>query len=149
MSTKQSYSCHLLSFSLLLDFSDVRRSAFNFCGSVQYYFSPKELWKNCISYQQQCALLNHCSNCGMFSHTLVVHDQNTVACYLISTPKLYKGASASEKVKAKSFEDNFDLLIIINQKMQSDVMSSIETRCALYCNKRHVKRFTFETLWNA
>ena len=50
-------------------------------------------------------------NCGMFSHTSYVNDQNSITYDLIVRPEMCRLASKSKRLKITSFDENFDVPI--------------------------------------
>ena len=84
-------------------------------------------------------------NCGLFSHSSIVHDQNMITYELIVTPEMCKAAFTSGNLKVTLFEENFDVPVAFNRRKQSKFNSGVETRNTVYCNKGQVKHYTFET----
>ena len=66
-------------------------------------------------------------NCGLFSHSSFVHDPETITYHLVVTPEMYEAASISRSVKATFFENNFNLLIALKEKNQSNLNYDVET----------------------
>ena len=54
-------------------------------------------------------------NCGRFSHTLYVHDQNSIIYDMIVTPEVCRFATNSKKIKISAFDENFDVLIELDE----------------------------------
>ena len=60
-------------------------------------------------------------NCGMFSHTSYMHDQNSITYDIIVTPQMCRLASKSKKkIKITAFDENFDVPIEFDTKTQSN-----------------------------
>ena len=55
-------------------------------------------------------------NSGMFFRTSYVHDKNSFTYDMIVTPKMCRLASKSIKIKVKSFDEKFDVLIEFDVK---------------------------------
>ena len=58
-------------------------------------------------------------NCGKFSHTSYVHEQNSITFDMIVTLEICRFASKSKKIKITSFDENFAVPIEFDVKTQS------------------------------
>ena len=58
--------------------------------------------------------------CGLFSHSSIVHDQITIAYYVIVIPEMSRAASTSGTIKVSLFEQNFDVPLAFNEKKQPE-----------------------------
>ena len=84
-------------------------------------------------------------NCGMFSHTSYVHDQNSITYDMIVTPEMCRLASKSKKIKITAFE-NFDVPIEFDTKTQSNFNNGQAVTLTIECTSGQIKHYTFETL---
>ena len=68
-------------------------------------------------------------NCGMFSHTSYVHDQNSITYDMIVTPEMCRLASKSKKIKITAFDENFYVPIEFDTKThQLSMMAKLLAR---------------------
>ena len=85
-------------------------------------------------------------NCGMFSHTSYVHDQNSITYDLTVTPQMCRLASKSKKIKITAFDENFDVPIEFYTGTQSNFNDGKAVSSTIVCTSGQIKHYTFETL---
>ena len=85
-------------------------------------------------------------NCGMFSHTSYVHDQNIITYDMIDTPERCRLASKSKKIKITAFDENFDVPIEFDKKTQSNFNDGQTVSSTIECTSGQIKHYTLETL---
>ena len=85
-------------------------------------------------------------NCGMFSHTSYVHDQNSISYDMRVTPEMCRLASKSKKIKITAFDENFDVPIEFDRKTQSNSNDGQAFSSTIECTIGQIKHYTFETL---
>ena len=85
-------------------------------------------------------------NCGIFSHTSYVHDQNSITYDLIVTPEMCRFAWKARKIKITAFDENFDVPIEFDGKSQSNFNDGQTVSSTIECSSGPIKHYTFETL---
>ena len=85
-------------------------------------------------------------NCGMFSHTPYVHDQNSITYDMIVTPEMCKLASKTQKITIPAFDEKFDVPIEFDAKTQSTFNDGQAVSSTIKCTSGQIKHYTVETL---
>ena len=85
-------------------------------------------------------------NCGMFSHTSYVRDQNSITYDMIVTPEISRFASKPKKIKITAFDENFDVPIEFDVKTQSNFNDGQAVSSTIECTSGQIKHYTFGTL---
>ena len=85
-------------------------------------------------------------NCGMFSHTSYVHDQNSITYDMIVTSEMCRLASKSKKIRITAFDENFHVPIEFDVKTQSNFNEGQAVSSTIECTSGQIKHYTFETL---
>ena len=85
-------------------------------------------------------------NCGMFSHTSYVHDQNSITYGMMVTPEKCILASKSKKNEITSFDKNLDEPIEFDVKTQSKFNDGQTSSSTVEYTSGQVRQYAFETL---
>ena len=77
-------------------------------------------------------------NCGKFSHTSYVHDQNSITYDMIVALELYRLASKAKEIIITAFDEKFDVPIEFGMKTESNFNDGQSVSSTIECTSGQI-----------